>query len=264
MATRTESAASPARLPDDTATLRQARRPGAAWTTETAFLDALLAFMAECVDTTPLRRHATRIHRAGHHQGEVPSALAAEAAGLFATDLERFQISVTSPRALVHRLELAPNLVATLAYRLSHALYVSGEHGLPDIIATVARQLTGTELYYSARIGPGLKLIHGSGTVIGAGCRIGRSFTAYQGVTVGDKLGRQTGDRPILGDEIIASAGAKVLGPVRVGSKTVIAANAVVIRSLPERCVAAGAPAEPKRSNLSDEAYGEFLAAIRS
>ena len=56
---------------------------------------------------------------------------------------------------------------------------------LPAILATVARQLTGTELFYSAVIGPGLKLIHGIGTVIGAHCEIGGRFTADQGVTIG-------------------------------------------------------------------------------
>ncbi len=56
--------------------------------------------------------------------------------------------------------------------------------------------------------------------MIGTGCRVGSDFTVYQGVTLGDKLGRDTGKQPVIGDRVIVSAGAQVLGPVTIGSET--------------------------------------------
>jgi serine acetyltransferase len=71
-------------------------------------------------------------------------------------------------------------------------------------------------------------------------------------------LCRDTGKRPV-----IATMGSQILGPVTVGSKSVIAANAVVLESVPERCVAAGVPARVVVKDLSDEAFGEYWASIK-
>jgi serine acetyltransferase len=181
----------------------------------------------------------------------------------FTADLARWQLQLDDPKDLFERLLLAPQLEATYFYRVSRACFLRGVERAPLVIAALSRLLTGTEIYFSAEIGPGLKLIHGLGSVIGTGCRIGRSFTVYQGVTIGDKLGKETGKQPVIGDRVIASAGAQVLGPVTVGSETVIGANSVVLESVPGRCIVAGAPARVKVANLSDEAFGEFWAAIK-
>jgi serine O-acetyltransferase len=183
--------------------------------------------------------------------------------GLFATDLARWGIPPESPEQLFNRLQLSLSLQATLFYRVSHQLYISGISFWPDVLSTASRILSGVEVYYSADIGSGLKLIHGVGTVIGAKSRIGRNFTVFQGVTIGDKLGAETGGRPQIGDDVILSAGAQVLGPVTIGSKTIVGANAVVIRSTPGRCVVAGVPAELKAKGLSDERFNEFVRAIK-
>ena len=121
----------------------------------------------------------------------------------------------------------------------------------------------GISIPVAAKIGPGLKIIHGVGAVIGAMCTVGSQFTIYQGATIGDKLGRDTGKRPVIGDQVIATVGSQILGPVTVGSKSVIAANAVVLESVPERCVAAGVPARVVVKDLSDEAFGEYWASIK-
>jgi serine acetyltransferase len=71
-------------------------------------------------------------------------------------------------------------------------------------------------------------------------------------------LCRDTGKRPV-----IATMGSQILGPVTVGSQSVIAANAVVLESVPERCVAAGVPARVVVKDLSDEAFGEYWASIK-
>ena len=221
------------------------------------------AFLRECVSSTPLRRHADLFDADRVDTSAVVPGCLGEALESFRSDLERWSLSFESPRDLFEHLALAPNLQVTYFYRACRALHLRGVARLPDVIATTSRHLTGMEIYYSAEIGPGLKVIHGTGSVIGAKCTIGSHFTVYQNVTIGDKLGRQTGERPVLGDRVIASAGAQVLGPVRVGSETIIGANAVVIDSLPGRCVAAGIPARVKVADLSDAQFREFGDSIK-
>jgi serine O-acetyltransferase len=210
-----------------------------------------------------LRRHAGLFAPDQIDSSELADALTAAHAD-FLADLGRWGMNLDDPGKVFEQLTLAPNLQATFFYRVCRALCLAGVAFLPDVIAVVSRQLTAMEIYYSANIGPGLKIIHGAGTVIGAQCKIGSHFTVYQNVTVGDKLGRQTGARPELGDRIIASTGAQVLGPVHVGSETIIGANAVVLDSLPKRCIAAGIPAKVKVADLSDEQFAEFWSSIKS
>ena len=181
----------------------------------------------------------------------------------FTVDLARWRLEFDEPKDLFERLLLAPQLAATYFYRVSHACFLREVEQVPLVIAALSKLLTGTEIYFSSEIGLGFKLIHGVGSVIGTGCKIGSSFTVYQGVTIGDKLGRDTGKRPVIGDRVIVSAGAAVLGPVTIGSETVIGANAVVLDSVPGRCVVAGVPAQVKVANLSDEAFGEFWAGLK-
>ena len=227
------------------------------------WLHESLAFLHESVSSTPLRRHAELFTPERIGSSGLADALQAAHAN-FLTDLGRWGMTLADPRKVFEQLALAPNLQATFFYRTCRALFLAGVAFLPDVIAVTSRQLTAMEIYYSADIGPGLKIIHGAGTVIGAQCKIGSHFTVYHNVTVGDKLGRQTGVRPELGDRIIASTGAQVLGPVQVGSETIIGANAVVLDSLPNRCIAAGIPAKVKVADLSDEQFAEFWSSIKS
>jgi serine acetyltransferase len=221
------------------------------------------AFLQECIVSTPLRRHADLFDPDRVDRDPAVSGCLGEALESFGSDLERWSLRFEFPRDLFEHLAFAPNLQVTYFYRLCRALHLRGVARLPDVVATTSRQLTGMEIYYSAEIGPGLKVIHGTGSVIGAKCTIGSGFTVYQNVTIGDKLGRETGERPVLGDRVIASAGAQVLGPVRVGSETIIGANAVVIDSLPARCVAAGIPARVKVADLSEAQFREFWDSIK-
>lgn len=226
-----------------------------------ALIQASLAFLHTCISASPLRRHG-ELFDPEHVDDAVERCLLA-AQEAFETDLARWSAAFDHPRDQFAALELSPNLQATWFYRVCRALYQGGVERLPDLVATVARQLTSIEIYYSADIGPGLKIIHGAGTVIGAMCTVGRDFTVYQNVTVGDKLGRDTGKRPVVGDRVIATAGVQILGPIRIGSESVLGANAVVLESLPERCVAAGIPAKVRVADLSDEAFGEFWSSIK-
>jgi serine O-acetyltransferase len=156
-------------------------------------------------------------------------------------------------------------LLATYLYRLGHELHNAQVPEIPDVIAALGRWMTGVEIYYSAEIGPGLKLIHGLSTVIGSGCLIGRDFTIYQGVTVGDALGiaSGTGERPTLGDGIIACAGSAILGPVQVGDESIISANSVVLDSIPPRSIASGTPARVMVESLPDSEYQRYRTVLK-
>lgn len=228
-------------------------------------LDAAFSFVAECLEGGALRGYARRFAPDRARDDSPLCEAFAEGLAVFATDLARWSYAPESPAALFAHLRVSPNLQVPFFHRITHALYLRGTSELPDALAMLARQQTGMEIYYSAVIGPAMKVIHGLGTVIGAWSRVGSHFTVYQNVTVGDKLGARTGRdaRPVLGDHVVLSAGAKVLGPVAIGAKTIVAANAVVLHSLPERCIAAGAPATVKRRGLSDAEFDVYWQSFR-
>jgi serine O-acetyltransferase len=229
-------------------------------------IDAALEFVVACLEASPQRKFVDLLRPGKDKTHSAVRESLADSLALFITDLARWEWRPETPGALFERLLLFPNLQVAYFYRLSHALFLRGVRLVPDIIAVLARWMTGVEIYYSAKIGPGLKVIHGLGTVIGANCRIGDNFTIYQGVTIGDKLGEQTGldQRPEIGNYVIACAGASILGPIRVGDKTVIGANAVVLKSLPGRCIAIGCPASVKVENLSDQRFDVFWNSFRT
>lgn len=138
-------------------------------------------------------------------------------------------------------------LHALLAYRASHALFKKGHKLAARMVSQGARAVTGIEIHPGAKIGKGLFIDHGMGVVIGETAEIGDNCTIYQGVTLGG-TGKDTGKRhPTLGDNVMVGAGAKVLGPFKVGSGAKIAAGAVVLKEIPEESTAVGIPARVVR-----------------
>ncbi len=136
---------------------------------------------------------------------------------------------------------------AVLAHKLSHALYLKGRHFAARAVSQAARALTGIEIHPGAVIGKGFFIDHGSGVVIGETAEIGDNCTLYQGVTLGG-TGKDIGKRhPTLGNNVMVGAGAKVLGPFKIGDNAKIAANAVVLEAIPEDCTAVGIPARVVR-----------------
>ena len=136
---------------------------------------------------------------------------------------------------------------AILAYRVSHKLYLS-RHYLPArAVSQLARFITGIEIHPGATIGKNLFIDHGSGVVIGETTEIGDNCTLYQGVTLGG-TGKDVGKRhPTLGNNVLVGAGAKVLGPFTIADNAKIAANAVVLKEVPENSTAVGIPARVVR-----------------
>lgn len=133
---------------------------------------------------------------------------------------------------------------ALIAYRAAHRLYEKEHYFAARAISQTARYITGIEIHPGAKIGKGLMIDHGMGVVIGETAEIGDNCTIYQGVTLGG-TGKDVGKRhPTLGNNVMVGAGAKVLGPFRIGDNTKIAANAVVLEEIPDNCTAVGIPAK--------------------
>ncbi len=136
---------------------------------------------------------------------------------------------------------------AMMAYRIANRMHRDGHFFSARAVSQLARHLTGIEIHPGATIGKGLFIDHGMGVVIGETTEIGDNCTIYQGVTLGG-TGKDVGKRhPTLGDNVMIGAGAKVLGPVKIGSNSKIAANAVVLREVPENSTAVGIPAKVVR-----------------
>lgn len=142
---------------------------------------------------------------------------------------------------------LYSGLHALLAYRAAHALHEKEHFLAARFISQAARKLTGIEIHPGAKIGRGLFIDHGMAVVIGETAELGDNCTLYQGVTLGG-TGKDVGKRhPTLGNNVMVGAGAKVLGPFKVGDNAKIAANAVVLKEIPPNSTAVGIPAQVVR-----------------
>lgn len=138
---------------------------------------------------------------------------------------------------------LYPSYKAIRDYRRAHWFH---EHGFTFIarwISQRSRHKTGIEIHPGAKIGKNLFIDHGAGVVIGETTEIGDNCTLYQNVTLGG-TGKDVGKRhPTLGNNVMVGAGARVLGPFKIGDNSKIAANAVVLEEVPPNCTAVGVPA---------------------
>lgn len=139
---------------------------------------------------------------------------------------------------------LYPGLHAVLAHRAAHYLHGKKHFFAARAISQVARGLTGIEIHPGAIIGKGVFIDHGCAVVIGETAEVGDNCTIYQGVTLGG-TGKHCGKRhPTLGSDVMVGAGAKVLGPFKVGDHAKIAAGAVVLKEVPSDSTAVGIPAK--------------------
>ncbi|MEG0641085.1 MAG: serine O-acetyltransferase EpsC [Clostridium sp.] len=137
-----------------------------------------------------------------------------------------------------------PGLHAVLFYRFTHKLYMRKWFVLSRVISQVVRGFTGIEIHPGAKIGNGLFIDHGMGVVIGETAEVGDNVTIYHGVTLGG-TGKDKGKRhPTVGDNVMIGAGAKVLGPIKVGSNSKIGSNSVVVKEVPEGATVVGIPAK--------------------
>ena len=144
---------------------------------------------------------------------------------------------------------LYPGFHAVFWHRLSHWLYKKKRFTLARWVSQSIRSATGIEIHPGAKIGKGLFIDHGMGVIIGETTEIGDNCTIYQGVTLGG-TGKDVGKRhPTIGNNVLIGAGAKVLGPFKVGDNSKIAANAVVLSEVPDNCTCVGVPARIVKVN---------------
>ena len=137
---------------------------------------------------------------------------------------------------------LYPSFKAVMMYRVAHKWYQNGHYFWARWLSQKAVRKTGIEIHPGAQIGKGLFIDHGAGVIIGETTIIGENCTLYQGVTLGG-TGKEQGKRhPTLGNNVMVSAGAKVLGSFTIGDNCKIGAGSVVLEEVPPNCTVVGIP----------------------
>lgn len=147
---------------------------------------------------------------------------------------------------------LYPSFKVMLHYRMAHRLYEKGHFFWARWMSQRAARKTGIEIHPGAKIGRGLFIDHGNGVIIGETTVIGDNVTLYQGVTLGG-TGKEHGKRhPTIGDNVMISAGAKVLGSFTIGDNSKIGAGSVVLSEVPPNSTVVGVPGRVvKRGNMT-------------
>jgi serine O-acetyltransferase len=149
-----------------------------------------------------------------------------------------------------------PGVHAMLFHRLAHWLWHKGAKWLARVVSHTGRWVTGIEIHPGAVIGRRFFIDHGMGVVIGETAVIGDDCTLYHGVTLGGTSWQKGKRHPTLADDVVVGAGAKVLGPIEIGSGARIGSNAVVVRSVPANSTVVGVPGrliERKDSDVDTE-----------
>lgn len=159
-------------------------------------------------------------------------------------DLNKVMENDPAARSKIEVFLLYPTIHALIAYRIAHYFYTKKLFFLARLISQISRFFTGIEIHPGAKIGRGLVIDHGMGVVIGETAEIGDDVLLYHGVTLGG-TGKDKGKRhPTLGNNVVIGAGAKVLGPIYIGSNSKVGANSVVLKDVPEGATAVGIPAK--------------------
>ena len=137
---------------------------------------------------------------------------------------------------------LYPSFKVMLHYRFAHKLYIKKHYFLARWVSQRGVRKTGIEIHPGAKIGKGLFIDHGNGVIIGETAILGDNVTLYQGVTLGG-TGKEQGKRhPTVGNNVMISAGAKVLGSFTIGDNSKIGAGSVVLEEVPPGSTVVGVP----------------------
>lgn len=138
---------------------------------------------------------------------------------------------------------------ALTMYRFAHFMHIHGYKLVARIISQIAKFLTGIEIHPGAKIGSGVFIDHGEGVVIGETAVVGNNVVIYQGVTLGG-TGKDKGKRhPTIEDNVMISAGAKILGPFTVGKNAKIGAGSIVLKEVPANATVVGVPGRVVKLN---------------
>lgn len=171
--------------------------------------------------------------------------------GIVSRIKEEFRVIQERDPAIKSPMEvlLYPSFQVMLRYRIAHKLYLKKCYFLARWISQKAARKTGIEIHPGATIGKGLFIDHGSGVIIGETAIIGDNVTLYQGVTLGG-TGKETGKRhPTLEDNVMVSAGAKIIGSFTIGENSKIGAGSVVLKPVPPNSTVVGVPGRVVKRN---------------
>lgn len=173
--------------------------------------------------------------------------------GLIQYVKEEMQVIMERDAAIKTPMEvfLYPSFKAIMRHRIAHWLFEHKHYFLARWYSQRTVRKTGIEIHPGAKIGKGLFIDHGNGVIIGETTIIGDNVTLYQGVTLGG-TGKEKGKRhPTIGNNVMISAGAKVLGSFTVGENSKIGAGSVVLSEVPPNCTVVGVPGRiVKRDNV--------------
>ena len=144
-----------------------------------------------------------------------------------------------------------PGVKAVFFHQISNFFYKAGFDLVARIISQTVRFFTGIEIHPGAKIGKNLFIDHGMGVVIGETSEIGNNVTIYHAVTLGGSSPSINSERqrhekrhPTIGDDVVIGSGAQIIGPIKVGNKSRIASNAVVVKDVPDNATMVGIPAK--------------------
>ena len=143
-----------------------------------------------------------------------------------------------------------PGVKAVFFHQISNFFYKAGFDLIARIISQIIRFFTGIEIHPGAKIGKNLFIDHGMGVVIGETSEVGDNVTIYHNVTLGgispsidSERQRHEKRHPTIGNDVVIGSGAQIIGPIKVGNNSRIAANAVVVKDVPENATMVGIPA---------------------
>ena len=144
-----------------------------------------------------------------------------------------------------------PGVKAVFFHQISNFFYKAGFDLIARIISQTVRFFTGIEIHPGAKLGKNLFIDHGMGVVIGETSEVGNNVTIYHAVTLGgsspsidSEKQRHEKRHPTIGHDVVIGSGAQIIGPVKVGNNSRIAANAVVVKDVPENATMVGIPAK--------------------
>ncbi|EOS76403.1 MAG: serine O-acetyltransferase [Lachnospiraceae bacterium] len=144
---------------------------------------------------------------------------------------------------------LYPSFKVMMHYRTAHKLYLNRHYFLARWVSQRGARKTGIEIHPGAQIGRGFFIDHGNGVIIGETTIVGDNVTLYQGVTLGG-TGKEQGKRhPTIGNNVMISAGAKILGSFKIGDNSKIGAGSVVLEEVPPNSTVVGVPGRVVKRN---------------
>jgi serine O-acetyltransferase len=173
------------------------------------------------------------------------TAISADVPGLWATLKEDLSCVFQRDPAARSTLEVVttyPGVHAILTHRLSHRLWLAGWRFPARFLSFLGRMLTNVDIHPGATIGRRFFIDHGACVVIGETAEVGDDVTLYHGVTLGGTSWNKGKRHPTLADGVVVGAGAKILGPIHLGTRVRVGANSVVVKDVPADRTVIGVP----------------------